>query len=70
MERERISASGELVRCLDCGTVYRQPESESDAGECPTCGYVGWITLRAQEAGKRQRRSGEDPPPRLPGQRG
>jgi rRNA maturation endonuclease Nob1 len=35
----------DLVRCLDCKTVYRRPLADEDADPCPTCGYVGWIVL-------------------------
>ena len=34
-----------IVRCLECGTVYRKPRSDRESEPCPTCGYVGWIAL-------------------------
>jgi len=37
----------DLVRCLECGTVYRKPRSDQESGPCPTCGYVGWIALES-----------------------
>jgi hypothetical protein len=37
----------DLVRCLDCKTIYRRPIADDEAGPCPTCGYVGWIALKA-----------------------
>jgi len=43
MEPARTSQS--LVRCLDCGTVYEQPSAQDESAPCPTCGYVGWITV-------------------------
>jgi predicted nucleic acid-binding Zn-ribbon protein len=50
-------ARSDLVRCLDCGTVYRQPFEEDTAEPCPECGYVGWIKLSEQDEAEQQ----EDP---------
>ncbi len=43
----RQETETDLVRCLECGTVYRKPRSDQESGPCPTCGYVGWIALEA-----------------------
>jgi predicted nucleic acid-binding Zn-ribbon protein len=45
VENTRSSEEADLVRCLECGTVYSQPASNIEAGACPNCGYVGWIAL-------------------------
>jgi rRNA maturation endonuclease Nob1 len=37
----------QLVRCLDCGTVYPLPLRLQEADACPQCGGVGWIALAA-----------------------
>jgi hypothetical protein len=37
----------DLVRCLDCGTIYSRPVNDDEAGTCPNCDYVGWIALDA-----------------------
>jgi hypothetical protein len=47
MESTHSSEQTDLVRCLDCNTVYSRPVADNAAGPCPTCGYVGWIALRA-----------------------
>jgi predicted nucleic acid-binding Zn-ribbon protein len=56
VEPKHRGDEGDLVRCLDCGTIYSQPANERDVGECPNCGYVGWIALsieqRLSETGK------------------
>jgi predicted nucleic acid-binding Zn-ribbon protein len=49
VESSRTTDDGDLVRCLDCGTVYRQPASEREADVCPNCGYVGWIALSVEQ---------------------
>jgi uncharacterized Zn finger protein len=49
MEPERREDEGDLVRCLDCGTVYSQPVGERDATACPNCGYVGWIAVAIEQ---------------------
>jgi predicted RNA-binding Zn-ribbon protein involved in translation (DUF1610 family) len=41
----RQESATDLVRCLECGTVYRKPRSDQESEPCPTCGYVGWIAL-------------------------
>jgi hypothetical protein len=46
MERMRSSEQTDLVRCLDCQTIYSRPVADDKAGPCPTCGYVGWIALK------------------------
>jgi predicted nucleic acid-binding Zn-ribbon protein len=45
VEPEHGHDERDLVRCLECGTIYSQPASERDAAACPNCGYVGWIAL-------------------------
>jgi hypothetical protein len=47
MESARAAEKTDLVRCLDCNTVYSRPVADDEAGPCPTCGYVGWIALKA-----------------------
>lgn len=49
MERARSSEETDLVRCLDCKTIYSRPVADEEAGPCPTCGYVGWIALKAAQ---------------------
>jgi predicted nucleic acid-binding Zn-ribbon protein len=49
VEPKRPPDERDLVRCLDCGTVYSQPASEREAGVCPSCGYVGWIALNVEQ---------------------
>jgi predicted nucleic acid-binding Zn-ribbon protein len=49
VEPKHREEGGDLVRCLDCGTIYSQPASEREAGACPNCGYVGWIALRIEQ---------------------
>ncbi len=49
MEPELRYEESDLVRCLDCGTIYGQPASERDVGTCPNCGYVGWIALSIEQ---------------------
>jgi rRNA maturation endonuclease Nob1 len=49
MESAHRSEQTDLVRCLDCKTIYRRPLADEDAGPCPTCGYVGWIALKPAE---------------------
>jgi hypothetical protein len=46
MERMRSYEQTDLVRCLDCQTIYSRPVADDKAGPCPTCGYVGWIALQ------------------------
>ena len=58
----------ESVRCLECSEVYSKPLGGGTVEEnpgCPTCGYVGWISVslpRGHSSG--QPRSGGGPPPR------
>jgi uncharacterized Zn finger protein len=49
MEPKHRDGEGDLVRCLDCGTIYSQPARQRDVGACPNCGYVGWIALRIEQ---------------------
>src|ERR1700730_14957563 len=38
----------ESVRCLECSEVYSKPLAGGTVEEnpgCPTCGYVGWISV-------------------------
>lgn len=54
MERIRSTEQTDLVRCLDCKTIYSRPVADDQAGPCPSCGYVGWITLKpGREPSKR-----------------
>ena len=39
--------NSQLVRCLDCDTVYRLSLDLQEADPCPQCGGVGWIALAA-----------------------
>jgi hypothetical protein len=47
VERPRDHDDRQLVRCLDCGTVYSLPFGLQEADACPQCGGVGWIALAA-----------------------
>jgi DNA-directed RNA polymerase subunit RPC12/RpoP len=49
VEAKHRDDEGDLVRCLDCGTIYSQPVRERDVGACPNCGYVGWIAVRIEQ---------------------
>jgi uncharacterized Zn finger protein len=49
VESQRTDDEPELVRCLDCGTVYEQPSDGRDVELCPNCGYVGWIALSTEQ---------------------
>jgi predicted nucleic acid-binding Zn-ribbon protein len=55
VEHVQKDDEGDLVRCLDCGTVYRQSSSERDVRVCPNCGYVGWIAVSIGQ-GRREER--------------
>jgi rRNA maturation endonuclease Nob1 len=46
VERPKDGDDRQLVRCLDCGTVYPLPLGLQEADACPQCG-VGWIALAA-----------------------
>ena len=38
----------ESVRCLDCGEIYSKPARGGTAAAnpgCPSCGYVGWLSV-------------------------
>ncbi|HKG44551.1 MAG TPA: hypothetical protein VKB10_09965 [Gaiellaceae bacterium] len=47
MERSTEHDERQLVRCLDCGTVYPLPLGLQEAHACPQCGEVGWVALAA-----------------------
>jgi rRNA maturation endonuclease Nob1 len=47
VERPNDRDDRELVRCLDCGTVYPLPLGLREGAACPPCGGVGWIALAA-----------------------
>jgi rRNA maturation endonuclease Nob1 len=47
VERPKRRDDRQLVRCLDCGTVYPLPLRLQEADACPQCGGVGWIALAA-----------------------
>lgn len=55
VEQVQKDDEGDLVRCLDCGTVYRQVSGERDVRVCPNCGYVGWIAVSIGQATGEQR---------------
>ena len=41
-------AALESVRCLDCGEIYSKPARGGTAAAnpgCPSCGYVGWLSI-------------------------
>ena len=38
----------QTVRCLECGEVYSKPVEGGTVSQnpgCPSCGYVGWLSL-------------------------
>jgi hypothetical protein len=47
VERPKRHDDRQLVRCLDCGTVYSLPLRLQEANPCPQCDGVGWIALAA-----------------------
>jgi rRNA maturation endonuclease Nob1 len=47
----------QLVRCLDCGTVYPLPPGQKEADACPECGGVGWVALAAMRRTEDESRS-------------
>jgi uncharacterized paraquat-inducible protein A len=47
VERPKPHDDRQLVRCLDCGTVYPLPLRLQEANPCPRCEGVGWIALAA-----------------------
>lgn len=52
------------VSCLECGQIYAKPLSGGTIDRnpgCPTCGYVGWISVSISRE-LAQRRSGADRP--------
>jgi hypothetical protein len=49
VENQNESDDADLVRCLDCGTVYRQPRPNTESRPCPSCGYVGWIAVSVEQ---------------------
>ena len=49
----------ESVRCLECGAVYAKPSAGGTVQKnpgCPTCGYVGWISVTLPVTPRAQRR--------------
>lgn len=55
------------VRCLECSEVYSKPLGGGTVEEnpgCPSCGYVGWISLSLDRPRSGRLRSGGGPPPR------
>jgi len=47
----------ETVRCLECGEVYSKPVAGGTVQKnpgCPTCGYVGWMSIKGQEESPRR----------------
>jgi len=45
---DRRPDPADLVRCLQCRTVYALPRRVDDAEagrDCPKCGYVGWLAV-------------------------
>jgi rRNA maturation endonuclease Nob1 len=57
VEQPKRRDDSQLVRCLECGTVYRLPIGHEEADACPQCGGVGWIALAALKHVKTERRS-------------
>ncbi|HSB38899.1 MAG TPA: hypothetical protein VLD13_07415 [Gaiellaceae bacterium] len=57
MERPNARDERQLVRCLDCGTVYPLPYGQAEADACPQCGGVGWVALAALKRSEGERRS-------------
>jgi predicted nucleic acid-binding Zn-ribbon protein len=49
MEPDPRDDDGDLVRCLECGTIYSQSAVEPEVGACPNCGYVGWIVVTPEQ---------------------
>jgi predicted RNA-binding Zn-ribbon protein involved in translation (DUF1610 family) len=47
MENRRVHDESDLVRCLDCGTIYDLPREHGEAEPCPGCGGTGWIAVDA-----------------------
>jgi hypothetical protein len=50
MEIERLLATVDAVRCLECGEIYNKPARSGTANAnpgCPRCGYVGWASTTA-----------------------
>jgi hypothetical protein len=57
VEQPKPRDDRQLVRCLECGTVYPLPIGKEDADACPQCRGVGWIALAALKHVKNERRS-------------
>jgi uncharacterized paraquat-inducible protein A len=49
--------SHELVRCLDCGAVYKLPFEQEEALPCPKCEAVIWVALDRPEHPQAEKRS-------------
>jgi hypothetical protein len=64
------TAAALSVRCLGCGQVYVKPldgASATGSGDCPACGYLGWIPAgQALTPASEPPRYASDPPRRLP----
>jgi predicted nucleic acid-binding Zn-ribbon protein len=53
----------ESVRCLDCGEIYAKPARGGTAAAnpgCPTCGYVGWLSVTIPLGAAERYRSAAD----------
>jgi predicted nucleic acid-binding Zn-ribbon protein len=57
VERPNRHDDRQLVRCLDCGTVYRLPLHQDVADACPQCGSVVWVALAPLKKLEDERRS-------------
>lgn len=59
-----LPTSLDQVRCLGCGSSYAKPTDGGTVHEnpgCPTCGYLGWISVTASPTADREpHRSDED----------
>jgi hypothetical protein len=53
----------ESVRCLDCGEIYSKPARGGTAAAnpgCPSCGYVGWLSVTIPLGEAERHRSASD----------
>jgi rRNA maturation endonuclease Nob1 len=57
VERTNRRDDRQVVRCLECGTVYPLPLRQEVADACPQCGGVGWVALAALKKVDGERRS-------------
>jgi predicted nucleic acid-binding Zn-ribbon protein len=77
VEEDRPADSGltvlVTVRCLECGEIYAKPRRggtvEKNPG-CPSCGYVGWLSVSLPSEAAESRRSDEGRRPHPHVQRG